>query len=638
MSVVDPHVNMSINPHKTQDVAQQSLSDGRSLSERWDTQVEKTPNAIAVAFGDAQITYQALNSRANQLARHLQTLGVKPEVLVGVCLERSLNLAIALLGILKAGGAYVALDPSYPHDRLALILEDTQSPALITQQSLVGALPDHRARVVLLDGGEQAAIAQQSMEAIENTASPDNLLYVTYTSGSTGKPKGIAMPQLAILNLLEWQLDHYQLFEGMRTLQLASLNFDVSCQEIFSTWLSGGTVVMIPEALRKNARGLSEFIVDAAINRLFIPAVALQQLVEGFLHSQKLPTQLQYVISGSEQLHITQAMTELFLQLPRCTLHNEYGPSETHVATYFDLPKSPQDWPSRPPIGQPIANTQVYLLNNEARQLSPLKEVGEVYIGGLGVARGYLNRPEKTLESFVSNPFGLEDERLYRTGDLARHLPDGNLEFLGRIDHQVKIRGFRIELGEIEAALAQHPLVRETVVIAREDVPGDKRLVAYVVLSQKASTVDELRQFLLQRLPDYMLPAAFVQLDTLPLNPSRKVDRKALPAPDKVRPNLTASYLAPRSAIEAKLVAIWQEVLDVQPIGVHDDFRDLGGDSLRATQIINRIREAFSAEVSIESLLGESTIARQAHYLAALNGDLQGDEPLAEGDRDQGEL
>lgn len=629
---------MSINSPKTQDVGQPSIGDGRSLADRWDAQVKKTPNAIAVTFGDEQLTYQALNSRANQLARYLQTLGVKPEVLVGVCLERSLNLAMALLGILKAGGAYVALDPSYPRDRLTLILEDTQSPVLITQQSLINALPDHKARVVLLDGGDQAAIAQPSEADVENTASLNNLLYVTYTSGSTGRPKGIAMPQRAILNLLDWQLNHYQLFEGMRTLQLASLNFDVSCQEIFSTWLSGGTVVMIPEALRKNAKGLSEFMVDAAINRLFIPAVALQQLVEGFLHSQKLPTQLQYVISGSEQLHITQAMTELFCQLPSCTLHNEYGPSETHVATYFDLPKSPRDWPSRPPIGQPIANTQIHLLNNEERQLSPLKEAGEVYIGGLGVARGYLNRPAKTLESFVPNPFGLEGDRLYKTGDLARYLPDGNLEFLGRIDHQVKIRGFRIELGEIEATLAQHPLVRETVVIAREDVPGDKRLVAYVVLSQRTSTVNELRQFLQQRLPDYMLPATFVQLDTLPLNPSRKVDRKALPAPDKVRPNLTERYLAPRSAIEAKLVAIWQAVLDVQPIGVHDDFLDLGGDSLRATQIINRIRETFGAEVSIESLLGESTIARQAHYLAALNKDAQGDGSLEEGDRDLGEL
>ncbi|MEO1147998.1 MAG: amino acid adenylation domain-containing protein [Cyanobacteria bacterium J06638_22] len=628
---------MSQNPRTTQDVAQQRAWNQLSLSERWDAQVEKTPGAIAVSFEDTQLTYQALNNRANQLAHYLQTLGVKPEVLVGICLERSLEQATALLGILKVGGAYVALDPSYPRDRLSLILEDTQAPVLLTQQSLTGALPDHGAQVVLLDSAQEA-IAKQSLEDVENVASPNNLLYITYTSGSTGRPKGIAMPQLAILNLLEWQLRHYRLTESMRTLQLASLNFDVSCQEIFSTWLSGGTVVMIPEALRKNARGLSQFIVDAAINRLFIPAVALQQLVEGFLHAQKLPIQLQYVISGSEQLHITQAMTELFLQLPNCTLHNEYGPSETHVATYFDLPRSPRDWPSRPPIGQPIANTQVYLLNNEEMQVSPLKETGEVYIGGLGVARGYLNRPEKTLECFVSNPLDPEGNRLYKTGDLARYLPDGNLEFLGRIDHQVKIRGFRIELEEIEAALAQHPLVSETVVIAREDVPGDKRLVAYVVLFQQTSTVNELRQFLQQRLPDYMLPTTFVQLDALPLNPSRKLDRKALPAPDKVRPNLTESYLAPRSALEEKLVAIWQDVLDVQPIGVHDDFLDLGGDSLRATRVINRIREIFSAEVSIGSLLRESTVARQAQYLAALNGDAQGDGSMEEGDREQGDL
>ncbi|MDY7016076.1 MAG: amino acid adenylation domain-containing protein, partial [Cyanobacteriota bacterium] len=590
-----------------------------SLSEKLEAQSAEIPDRVAVSFGEQQLTYGELNSRATQLARYLQKLGVEPEVLVGVCLERSLDLVVGILGILKAGGAYMALDPSYPSERLSLMLEDTQAPLLLTQQHFVKALPPHNARAVLLDA-DREKIAEESQENLGQTVATDNLLYVTYTSGSTGKPKGIAMPQRPLLNLLEWQLQHYKLEEGMKTLQLASVNFDVSCQEIFSTWLSGGVLVMIPEALRKDAAGLSRLIANQGINRLFIPAVALQQLVEGFFVNEQFPTQLRYVIAGSEQLQITGAIADLFARLPHCTLHNEYGPSETHVATCFDLPQSPSNWPSRPPIGKPIANTQIYLLDEQMQPVPP-GESGELYIGGAGLARGYLNRPETTAERFIPNPFAREKrDRLYKTGDLARYLPDENIEFLGRIDHQVKIRGFRIELGEIEAVLTQHPLVRETVVIAREDIPGDKRLVAYVVLSSKETfTVNELRQFLQQRLPDYTIPAAFVQLDALPLNPNRKVDRKALPIPTQMRPELKESYVAPRSSTEQKLTNIWQQVLGLELIGMDDDFLNLGGDSLLATQIINRIRETFQAEIALDSLLEESTIAKQARQLEKLH-------------------
>ena len=617
-----------------------------AIHERFERQAKQNADAIAVVFGDRELTYGELNDRANQLARYLQKLGVKPEVLVGICLERSLDLAVGLLGILKAGGAYMALDPSYPRERLSLMLEDTQAPIVLTHEHLVAALPPHNARIVRVDV-DRAQIAAESLGNLEPTATPDNLLYITYTSGSTGKPKGIAMTGRPILNLLSWQLQHYELGKETKTLQLASVNFDVSCQEIFSTWLSGGRLEMVPETLRKDAVGLSRFICDRGINRLFIPAVALQQLVEGFAINKEFPTQLRYVIAGSEQLQITRAIAHFFTQLPHCTLHNEYGPSETHVATCFDLPESPKDWSSRPPIGVPIANTQIYLLDEQMQPVA-IEDSGEVYIGGAGLARGYLNRPETTAECFVPNPFAPKElnpkgDRLYKTGDLARYLPDGNIEFLGRIDHQVKIRGFRIELGEVEAALTEHPLVRETVVIAREDVPGDKRLVAYVVLAaEKTFTVNELRQFLQQRLPEYAIPGSFMRLDSLPLNPNRKVDRKALPVPPKTRPQLSQSYVAPETATERKLASIWQQVLGLEQIGINDDFLNLGGDSLLATQIINRIREAFQVDISLDSLLEESTIAKQARCLEQLCWLAQRSQihpqTATQGNRDEGEL
>lgn len=611
------------------------------IHELVEKQARQNPESVAVVFENQQLTYKELNGLANQLARYLQKLGVEQEVLVGVCLERSLELAIGILGILKAGGAYVPLDPSYPSERLSLMLDDTQAPIILSQKHLAQQLPNHNAKIICLDIAWEK-IGEENLENLGKTATIDNLIYVTYTSGSTGKPKGIAMPQLSLLNLLEWQLQHYELKEGMKTLQLASLNFDVSCQEIFSTWISGGVLVMIPEMLRRDAVSLSRFITNKAINRLFIPAIALQQLIEGFFLNKQFPAQLRYVIAGSEQLQITKSVANFFTQLPNCTLHNEYGPSETHVATCFDLTTSPHNWPSRPPIGRPIANTQIYLLDEQMQILSP--EVpgasGEIYIGGAGLARGYLNRPQATSEYFIPNPFAPQkSDRLYKTGDLARYLPDSNIEFIGRIDHQVKIRGFRIELVEIEAALTQHPLVRESVVIAREDIPGDKRLVAYVVLSsQQTFTVNELREFLKQQLPDYMIPTTFVQLDSLPLNPNRKVDRKALPIPSKARPEQQESYIAPRNKTEQELTHIWQQVLGLETIGIQDDFLNLGGDSLLATQIINRVRETFQAEIPLDSLLEESTVAKQAQHLERLSWLKINLQTLAESNRDEGEL
>jgi amino acid adenylation domain-containing protein len=637
------------------------------IYEHFEAQSLKTPDAVAVVFEQQQLTYRELNCRANQLAHHLQKLGVKSEVLVGICVERSLEMVVGILGILKAGGAYLSLDPTYPPERLTLMLEDTQAPVLLTQQHLIQALPQHNAKVVCLDA-DWTTISRESEENLGKTATADNLVYVTYTSGSTGKPKGIAMTERPLLNLLEWMFGHYELPEGMRTLQLASLSFDVSFQEIFSTWLFGGVLVMIPEALRRDVVGLSRFITNQAINRVFIPAPALHQLAEGFFVHEQFPTQLRYVIAGSEQLQITAAIANLFTQLKTCTLHNEYGPSETHVVTIFDLPQSPSNWPVRPPIGRPIANTQIYLLDSHLQPI-PIGVIGEVYIGGAGLARGYLNRPDLTDERFIPNPLIEEEEkrkkekeigeenssllpfascllpssaRLYKTGDLARYLPDGTIEYLGRIDHQVKIRGFRIELGEIEAVLTQHPNVRETVVITREDVPGDKRLVAYVVLARKdASALSEVRQFLKQKLPNYMMPSAFVMLDALPLTPNRKVDRKALPVPNLVRPDIEEIFVAPRTTTEQQLANIWQQVLGLEKVGIHDNFLDLGGHSLLATQIISRIREVFRIEVPLDSLLEEPTVAKQAERIETLRWIAQNQQASSvnlESDREDGEL
>ena len=442
--------------------------------------VEQTPDAVAVVFEQESLTYRQLNSRANVLAHYLQALGVGPEVLVGICMERSLEMVVGLLGILKAGGAYVPLDPAYPTERLAFMLEDTQISVLLTSARLVESLPKHQAHVVCLDTQWQE-IAFHSEENPIIAVTPDNLAYVIYTSGSTGRPKGVAMSHRPLSNLIIWQRENSTLPVGARTLQFAPVSFDVSFQEIFSTWCSGGTLVLISDQVRVDAFELLRFLAAQEINRLFLPFVALQQLAEvADAHGSIVPT-LREIITAGEQLQITRPIANWFTKLQNCTLHNHYGPSECHLVIAFTLTGSPSDWPALPPIGRPIANTHIYLLDS---QMQPVLSgvPGELYIGGIALARGYLNRPDLTKERFIRDPNSSSlQARLYKTGDLARYLSDGNIEFLGRSDDQVKIRGFRIELGEIEVVVTAYPAVRQAVVLAREDVPGDKRLVAYVV-------------------------------------------------------------------------------------------------------------------------------------------------------------
>ncbi|WP_414859177.1 non-ribosomal peptide synthetase [Nostoc sp. KVJ3] len=587
----------------------------KCIHQLFEVQVEQTPEAIAVVFEGQKMTYWELNYRANQLAHHLRTLGITSEVLVGICVERSFEMLVGLLSILKAGGAYVPLDPGYPQERLDFMAADAQMPVLLTTKKLLACLPKQGRRVVCLDK-DWEVISQESMENPASGVKPDNLAYVIYTSGSTGKPKGVAMRQLSLTNLILWQIQHSTASEGTKTLQFASVNFDVSFQEIFSTWCSGGTLVLLSEKVRRDTVVLLSLLIEENIERLFLPFVALQQLAEVTYAFGKFPTSLREIITAGEQLKITPAIASLFRKLEDCTLYNQYGPSESHAVTCFTLTGSVSSWPVLPPIGHPIANTQLYLLN-QSLQPVPIGVSGELYIGGACLARGYLNRPDLTKEKFISNPFSNKFEaRLYKTGDLARYLPDSNIEFLGRVDYQVKIRGFRIELGEIEAVLSKHPAVRQAVVIAREDVPGDKRLVAYVVLNQVlVTTVSDLRHFLKEHLPEYMIPFAFMILKTLPLTPSGKVDRSVLPMPDGSELELGRSLEAPRNSIEEVLVVIWSEVLGLKQVGIYENFFELGGHSLLATQIISRIRNAFHLELPLGSLFEQHTIAALALVL-----------------------
>jgi amino acid adenylation domain-containing protein/thioester reductase-like protein len=610
------------------------------IRQLFEKQVELTPNAVAVEFGDdrseasrrvnQQFTYNELNYRANQLAHYLRSLGVKPNALVGLCVERSLEMVIGLLGILKAGGAYVPLDPEYPQERLSFILEDAQVKILLTQQRLIDRIPPNQAQLVCLDT-DAGLIAQFSQDNPISDVQANHLAYIIYTSGSTGQPKGIAMNQLALCNLILWHPENLKISCGAKTLQFASINFDVSFQEIFTTWCSGGTLCLIREELRRDAAALLDFIQEKAIQRIFLPFVALQQLAEVAVGNELVNSHLQEIITAGEQLQITPAISRWLSKLTDCTLHNHYGPSESHVATSFTLNNSVQTWPLLPPIGRPIANTQIYILDRFLQPV-PVGVPGELYIAGVLLAQGYINRSELTQDKFISNPFNnskfkislsetLREQNsklLYKTGDLARYLPDGNIEYLGRIDNQVKIRGFRIELGEIEAVLSQHSDVEACCAIAREDIPGNKYLVAYIVpQKEQTPSVSELRSFLKSKLPEYMVPSAIVILDALPLTPNGKLDRRALPTPD-LQSQLSNKYVAPRNPIEEILSVIWAQVLKVDLVGIHDNFFELGGHSLLATQLVSRVRTNLKVELLLRSLFAAPTIAQLAPLIQQL--------------------
>jgi amino acid adenylation domain-containing protein/non-ribosomal peptide synthase protein (TIGR01720 family) len=574
----------------------------------FEAQAEQSPDACAVLCGAERLTYRELDERAKRLAGYLRSLGVGPEVLVGLYLERSVEMLVGLLGVLKAGGAYVPLAPEYPQERLGFMLRDSSVRVLLTQRKLRESLPETEAQVICVDEEwEQVAGAGQLNPSSRTT--PSNLAYLIYTSGSTGQPKAVAMPHRPLVNLVCWQLQR-SAAAPLRTLQFTSLSFDVSFQEIFSTWCAGGTLVLVAEETRRDPVELWRFLSRAEIERLFLPFVALQRLAEAAEAEETTPQSLRQIITAGEQLKITRHIRRIFGRLPRCTLDNQYGPSESHVASAFMLHEDRREWPELPPIGRPIANTEMYILDDRMRPVPP-GVAGQHYLGGDALARGYLNRPGLTADNFVPHPFTQKaGARLYRTGDLARHLPDGQIEFVGRSDEQVKVRGFRVELGEIEAVLAQHEAVSQAVVLVAEDAPGQKRLVAYVVRrAGVAPTTSELRSFLAAKLPSHMLPSTFVTLEKLALTASGKVDRAALPVPESVRPTLKQTYAPPRNPLEERLTRVWAELLKLERVGIHDDFFELGGDSLLATQFISRVFQRLKVELPVRRLFENPTVA-----------------------------
>ncbi|MGV0104215.1 non-ribosomal peptide synthetase [Nostoc sp. DSM 114160] len=569
------------------------------IHQLFEYQVEKTPEQIAVIFEDKQVSYQELNQRANQLAHYLQTLNVQPEVLVGICLERSLEMIVGLLAILKAGGAYVPLDPAYPSERLAFMLEDSQLSILLTQQNLLSKLPEHQAHIVCLDSDKEA-ITQQSQENLTCLATDKNLSYVIYTSGSTGKPKGVAIEHHSTVALLHWAKEVFTTEDLAGVLAATSICFDLSVFEIFVPLSWGGKVI-----LAENALYLPTLPAANEVTLINTVPSAIAEL----LRIQGIPASVRIVNLAGEPLQ-NRLVQQIYTLDNIQKVFNLYGPTEDTTYSTFALIKKGD---SIVTIGRAIANTYCLVLD-EQMQIVPTGVSGELYIGGEGLARGYLNRPELTDQRFIPNPFN--NSKLYKTGDLTRYLPDGNIEYIGRIDQQVKIRGFRIELGEIETALWQHPDVQEAVVIAREFSPGDKRLVAYVVPKPESSdtNVGNLRRFLKQKLPDYAIPSRFVQLSALPLTANGKVDRKALPAPVQTL-NANEKFVAPRTPIEERVAEIWSTVLGLKNIGVHDNFLALGGHSLLAFQILCRIRDIFQVELPMRHFFEAPTISEIAQSI-----------------------
>ena len=577
------------------------------LHARVEAQARRTPQAVAVASEGETLTYAELDARANRLARRLRALGVGVETRVGVAMERGPELVVSLLAVLKAGGAYVPIDPGYPAERIAYMLEDSAVPVLLTQARI--ALPAHAARVVRVDE-EWAEIERESAAPLDVEVSPDALAYVIYTSGSTGRPKGAMNAHRGIVNRLLWMQEEYGLGADDVVLQKTPFSFDVSVWELFWPLMTGARLVLARPEGHRDPVYLSRLIESQGVTTLhFVPP-----MLQAFLDAGELErcAPLRRVVCSGEALPL-ELQERFHARLPHAELHNLYGPTEAAVdVTYWACERDGAR--GTVPIGHPVANTRVHVLDGAMRPV-PLGVAGELYLGGVQVGRGYLGRPALTAEKFVPDPFK-PGARLYRTGDRVKRADDGAIEYLGRIDFQVKIRGFRIELGEIEAALQAHPGVRESVVVAREDAPGSRRLVAY--LTGHGVEVEELRAALARRLPEYMVPAAFVVMERLPLSPNGKVDRKALPAPEA--PAIHDLDDVPLGAVEEEIAAHWRALLNVERVRAADSFFALGGDSLLAIQLVSRLRAAAGVAVPLVSFLDEPTLAALAREVEALRG------------------
>jgi amino acid adenylation domain-containing protein len=573
------------------------------IHELFEAQVGRTPDNVAVSFEDCALTYAQLNAQANQFAHYLRGLGVGQETLVGLCINRSEKVFVAMLGIMKAGGTYIPMDPGYPPDRLALMLEDAEAPVLVFQGKETDLFPHYSGQRVDLDALWEV-ILLQSEENLPNVATPENLIYIIYTSGSTGKPKGVMIPHQGFVNLMTAMAAVPGLNQGDRFLSPTSISFDMVGPELYLPLMCGAEVHMVSRAVATDGKRMAEVLRTSGATAMQATPATWRLLIQsGWEGNQDL-----IIICGGE------AMPPDLVQplLQRCkALWNFYGPTETTVwSTAYQITQVE----SSTPVGKPLANTQLYILDAQMQPV-PVGHVGELLIAGDGVARGYLNRKAISKERFIANPFR-PGERMYRTGDLARFRPDGQLDFLGRMDHQVKVRGYRIELGEIESGLVQHPDVRAAVVMAREDSPGDQRLVGYVTLESGATaTMADLRRSLKQVLPDYMVPTVVMAIDRFPLSPNGKVDRKALPVPPTAERDLDADYVAPADNLEQQLVAVWEEVLQVKPVGINDSFFDLGGHSLLVVRLLDRIREVLHQDLPAAAVFQAPTVSQFAQML-----------------------
>jgi amino acid adenylation domain-containing protein len=596
------------------------FSRGACVHELFEAQVARTPDAIAAEFAGKQLTYRELNARANQLARYLGKQGVGPEVLVGVCIERSFEMLISILAVLKAGGAYVPLDPTYPSERIAFMIEDAGLSLLLTQERLVKDIPTCGARLIPIDRDAEI-IARESEQSLAIEITPRNLAYVIYTSGSTGNPKGVAVEHRSLVNFVEAAVAAYEIKPSDRVLQFASLSFDLSAEEIYPALICGATVVLRTDEMISSPRDFMNQCDAWRVTVLDLPTAYWHELTDALDgEGVRLPASVRLVIIGGEKALPERVQVWQRFAGESVRLVNSYGPTEaTVVATLCDLRQDHGNGlRQNVSIGRPILNTTVFVLD-ELRRPVPIGVPGELYIGGAGVARGYLNRPELTAERFISDPFSQDaDAKLYRTGDVVRYGADGNLEFVGRVDNQIKIRGFRVELGEIEQALRNHPGVTDTVVVLFEDNAGDKRLVAYVVPAGESQlTLTELRNFLKAKLASYMLPAALETIAAVPLMPNGKIDRRALPEPQQVRPETCESFVAPRTLMEALLASAWCEALKLERVGVHDNFFELGGHSLLAARVVSNLRQTMKIELGMVDVLRLPTIAELAALLEA---------------------
>ncbi|MDP8934959.1 MAG: amino acid adenylation domain-containing protein, partial [Cyanobacteriota bacterium] len=597
----------------------------KCVHQLFEEQAERSPNRIAAVCENQQITYSELNARANQIAHYLQQLGVKPEVIVGLCVDRSLEAIAGILGILKAGGAYLPLDPAMPKERLALMLQNAQTPVLLTQQHLIKNLPETQAHIVCLD----TDIPSFSPTTFVS-ASPENLAYIIYTSGSTGTPKGVAIEHRQLLNYLHGIQEKLNLPSGANYATVSTFAADLGNTVIFPALCSGGCLHIISQERATDPQAIAAYFQQHSIDCLKIVPSHLKALLSASNASQILPKKR--LILGGEPL-MWNLIETIQKYNPDCSIFNHYGPTETTVGVLTYQVKMQGDRISQTvPLGRPLPNTQIYLLDSHLQPV-PVGVAGELYIAGAGLARGYLNQPELTAEKFICKSLTQEPEtRLYKTGDLARYLPDGNIEFIGRVDRQVKLRGFRIELGEIEAGLSHHPSVREAAVLLQENEPGNQRLVAYIVSHSKLSVqdsqlIESLRSFLKEKLPEYMIPSAFVVLKALPLTPNGKIDRQALPAPS-IAANFTDTFVGPRTPGEEILAGIWSQLLNLKKVGIHDNFFDLGGHSLLITQLLAKVRESFQVELPLRVLFEAPTVAGLAEKIEMQQGgNTAGDRP-----------